>query len=186
MGWKAIADSVEGTSHLNRKMPCQDNGNYKVVDGIIIGAVADGAGSAKHSDVGSRLAVETTLSYLARLARLLKWLKQKKKHNLRLPIPEDKAKKVFAKTLKKVISALDEEVKSKDYFINDLACTLLVFFATPDWIAAMQIGDGFIVVGLKESNDYQLTFALGRLLLNFLCPFKKDLELGKKMRRKNL
>jgi hypothetical protein len=44
---------------------CQDYSNYRCYDDIIIGAVSDGAGSAKHSDVGAKLAVETTLSFLS-------------------------------------------------------------------------------------------------------------------------
>lgn len=43
------------------------------------------------------------------------------------------------------------------YSVNDLACTLLVFIATPNWISAMQIGDGFIVVH-PEEEEYQLLF----------------------------
>ncbi len=60
--------------------------------------------------------------------------------------------------MNKVVDALTEHTKSKDYTINDLACTLLIFVATPQWVAAMQIGDGFIVVNPQNSEDYQLLF----------------------------
>ena len=47
MQWRAIARSTVGTSHIKQQMPCQDYGGYKVLNNVIIGAVADGAGSAK-------------------------------------------------------------------------------------------------------------------------------------------
>ena len=37
-------------------------------------------------------------------------------------------------------TALQQQADSKDYSVNDLACTLLVFVATPYWVAAMQLG----------------------------------------------
>lgn len=49
MAWKAVARSTVGTSHLKQQMPCQDYGDYKVLNKVIIGAVADGAGSAKYA-----------------------------------------------------------------------------------------------------------------------------------------
>ena len=116
-----------------------------------MGAVADGAGSAKHSDIGSKLAVNTTLSCVSEFYK-------NKNQNLRQPIAYDKAKEFFTQTLEQVKNALRHKAQSNGYSINDLACTLLVFFATPDWIAAMQIGDGFIVIGLKKANNYRLLF----------------------------
>lgn len=53
MGWKAIARSATGTSHLKQQMPCQDYGSYKILNNVMVGAVADGAGSAKYADVGA-------------------------------------------------------------------------------------------------------------------------------------
>ena len=61
MNWKAIARSAIGTSHIKQQMPCQDYGDYKIINNAIIGVVADGAGSAKYSDVGAKLAVDTVL-----------------------------------------------------------------------------------------------------------------------------
>jgi hypothetical protein len=61
MTWKAISCSARGTSHQKQNLPCQDYGNYKIIDKTIISAVADGAGSAKHSDIGAKVAVEKVL-----------------------------------------------------------------------------------------------------------------------------
>lgn len=64
MNWKAIARSAIGTSHLKQQLPCQDYGDYKIINDAIIGVVADGAGSAKHSDVGAKLAVNNVLEII--------------------------------------------------------------------------------------------------------------------------
>ncbi|MGL6338236.1 MAG: PP2C family serine/threonine-protein phosphatase [Waterburya sp.] len=61
MTWKAIARSAKGTSHQKQNMRCQDYSHYKIIDHTIIGVVADGAGSAKYSDIGAELAVNTVL-----------------------------------------------------------------------------------------------------------------------------
>jgi hypothetical protein len=157
MSWKVISRSTVGTKHQKGQIPCQDYGNYGLAndfDDVIVGAVADGAGSAKYSDVGSELAVETALFHLK---EYLKYFKETEQHDLQQPISEESARKVFARILKLVVDALAKKATNQGYSLKDLACTLLVFIATPNWIAAMQIGDGFIVVR-KINSDYQLLF----------------------------
>lgn len=156
MAWKAVARSTIGTSHLKQQLPCQDYGGCKVFNDVIIGAVADGAGSAKYADIGAKVAVETVLGYLAKIEQ---WL-QKRKHFWQLnsqPLSEEEARKLFAKTVKKVVTALEKQAASAGYSVEDLACTLLVVVATPNWVAAMQIGDGFIVVRCQQEEP-QLLF----------------------------
>ncbi|MHC5821956.1 MAG: PP2C family serine/threonine-protein phosphatase [Nostoc sp.] len=156
MNWKAVAGSEIGTSHQKQGIVCQDYGDSRIFKDVIVGAVADGAGSAKHSDVGAKLAVKTVLKYLGRISEYL----QNRKHCLEKisqPLSEQEAKKLFAGTVKTVIAKLHKQAAEGDYSVNDLACTLLVFVATPDWVAAMQIGDGFIVMRSQDS-EYQLLF----------------------------
>jgi hypothetical protein len=150
--WKAIARSATGTSHKKQQLPCQDYGQFIISNKVILGAVADGSGSAKHSDVGAKLTVKTALDELLRLRQCnveLHWPAKL--------LPDEQAGKFFTIILNKVVKALQERAASSDYSINDLSCTLLVFLATPNWVAAMQIGDGFIVVRLREGED-QLLF----------------------------
>ena len=63
MSWKAIARYEVGTSHQKQQLHCQDFAGYCILDDVIIGAVADGAGSAKYSDIGAELTVEAVLEY---------------------------------------------------------------------------------------------------------------------------
>lgn len=162
MSWKAIACSETGTSHQKLNLSCQDYADFIRVNDlgrqddkgeIIIGAVSDGAGSCKYSDIGSQLAVETALKDLA------DWPKYLKDRN------EDSSEKIlrkfanedFQETLTKVQEAFDTKAREINCSPKDLSCTLLVVVATPNWLAAMQIGDGFIVIQQPESK-YKLLF----------------------------
>ncbi len=162
MPWKAIACSAKGTSHEKTDLPCQDYAGFIRVNGsgeaddngdIAIGAVCDGAGSCKHSDIGSQLAVETVLKLLR---DWLKWLKQQRK-DLSQPISQAEAHQVFSQNLAKVQEKFKKEAGERACSPKDFSCTLLVVVATPQWLAAMQIGDGFIVIRQPDS-EYQLLF----------------------------
>lgn len=186
MNWKAIARSAIGTSHLKQQMPCQDYGNYKIIDRVIIGVVADGAGSAKYSDIGAKLAVNTVLATITehdltiitelgssdsvsesktkttsawKLGKLLG--KNDRESNSAIALvqspAEAKASQIFSKIVNQVIKALSEQATKDNYSIEDLACTLLIVIATPNSVAAMQIGDGFITVCCPEKKP-QLLF----------------------------
>lgn len=157
MGWRAIARSAVGTSHLKRQMPCQDFGGYRFYQDVIVGAVADGAGSAKYAEIGAELAVKTALRYLTGTEAGIEQYRRFWKLHLQ-PFSEEEAWELFTETAKQVIAALEAQAASQGASIADLACTLLVFMATPKWVAAMQIGDGFIMVRCQQAG-YQLLFS---------------------------
>lgn len=124
MNWKAVGRSAIGTSHQKQGIVCQDYGDYRILDDVIVGAVADGAGSAKHSDVGSKLAVETVLKCFSDINE------SPHKEAFSQPLSKEEAEKVFAKIMNQVITELQKQADEEDYSVNDLACTLLVFVAT--------------------------------------------------------
>ncbi|WP_338422938.1 protein phosphatase 2C domain-containing protein [Anabaena sphaerica] len=105
MGWKAIARSAVGTSHQEQKIPCQDCGNYRIFHNVIVGAVADVAGSAKYSHIGSTVAVGTAIKYLSKISE---YLQNRKRFWERFsqPLSEPEAKKLFTKTVNHVIAEL--------------------------------------------------------------------------------
>ncbi len=147
MQWEIVGCSAIGTKHITGGTPCQDAVFYEMIsDQIIIGAVSDGMGSAKRSDVGSKLAVKTALS---QIKNMMCW-----EHK---PKNDERARNIFGSVLEKVQAALKKEAENGGYSVEDLNCTLLAFVATPEWLAAMQVGDGLIVVRPKN-QDYQLLF----------------------------
>jgi Protein phosphatase 2C len=150
MAWRAIAHSSIGVSHYKRGGVCQDYADFITTNNdFVVGAVSDGAGSAKFSDIGSELAVKTTLKYLVKHSRGLRELSS--------DIPEDRVREIFERALEEVLSILNQNAKERRCRLADMACTLLAFISTPKWIAAMQIGDGFIVIKPKNET-YQLLF----------------------------
>ena len=164
MPWKAIACSEIGTSHQKSRLPCQDytefirlNNAGKLADDgkIVIGAVSDGAGSCKYSDIGSKLAVITALKHLKNCAKELK----ENQKDSSPEILEDWANQAFVKILEKVKERFGRRAKEKSCSPKDFSCTLLVVIASPNWLVAMQIGDGFIVTrNRKPKSEYKLLF----------------------------
>ena len=154
--WKAIARSAVGTSHLEKNTPCQDHGAYKQCREYLIGAVSDGAGSRSLSEHGSKLAVEVTLKYLTEI------LENSRRTN---PFASQSgAEGIFRELISRVRDAISQKASDWSHACNrqvspdDFACTLLAFVVFPNGIAAMQLGDGFIVIRGYKDRDYDLLF----------------------------
>ncbi len=158
MTWKAIVHSALGTRHEQRGQPCQDYGSYRIEGPYLLGAVSDGAGSAKHAEVGSRIAVETALNAIA---QELKAHFPGQVESQVVPTQDEMdaiAPKFFTTVFEEILTALHQEAHRSDHELRDLNCTRIAFLAAPDWVAAMQIGDGFIVVRSGEETSYQVLF----------------------------
>src|SRR5262245_54307224 len=64
--WRLASASETGAGHLRTSTPCQDAHAFQLVGREWLAlALADGAGSAARSEVGSRVAVEAALRILA-------------------------------------------------------------------------------------------------------------------------
>ena len=125
---------------------------------ILLGAVADGAGSAKYSDIGSKIAVKTALSFLESYFEQLIENKKLFPEQPRRNIPTiAQAQNLYNDLLNDVLKATNQEAEKRNCQYQNLASTLIVFFATPNCMSAMQIGDGFITVRPIDS-DFQLLF----------------------------
>jgi len=156
--WRTICQSAIGSFHVDMGLPCQDYGAYQTLGkDILIGAVADGAGSAKHSDLGAKVAVETAIAFLADKINI----PDGNKETLAINVTPEKlnriCKPLFPQLLFQIQQQLERQAHEKQLKIQDLATTLLVFIATSKWLAAMQIGDGFILIKPLGEN-YQLLF----------------------------
>jgi hypothetical protein len=138
--WRAAGTQVAGTSHAKLDIPCQD---FCAYERAIIGstsalmiAIADGAGSARLSQVGARSAVE-------HLLRLIP---------LQLPsiieANEDLARQWLDRTRQHLEGIANEQ--SAD--VHDFACTIL--FAVLGEFASffVQVGDGAWVV--QKNGEY--------------------------------
>ena len=144
--WKVVSSSVAGTSHEKKGLPCQDAHHWELrSDGILVAAVADGAGSAAISDVGAKIAVSKAVETILQLEAL--------------PTADDETgwKSLLTKALTIARISVETEANNRQVSVRDLASTLLVAVATPELVVTAQIGDGAIVISDKQDNIVALT-----------------------------
>ncbi len=169
--WKVIAESVAGTSHTASGAACQDAFSFRVTsDGILIAAVADGAGSSKCAGEGAALAVRSAVEYLTSALVSGKpgsmdecrSLLQKCLFHTRLCLEEKVSGLGSSENPPECLSPADPSsgcspaadgfsrplappLSSGGVSLNDFSTTLLAVFVTDCHLAAVQVGDGAIV-----------------------------------------
>ena len=144
--WRVLSASVQGTSHIRAGLPCQDS-VYSRADlpgGALIAAVADGAGSAPLSDIGSSLAARESVE-AARLSML----------HTSANVSESYLRATAHASVLIARSALHREARKRGRSVRDFATTLILVISAGDVLAAAQIGDGAAVVS-DRSGDYSL------------------------------
>jgi serine/threonine protein phosphatase PrpC len=145
--WRVAAASVRGTSHEKVGQLCQDAHHWqKLPEGVLVAAVADGAGSAPLGKVGaivaSQTAVETICTANAELHLIQK---------------EQQWQQILRQALEAAKTAVEAEAAVCGRQARDLASTLIIVVATPELIAAVQVGDGLAVAGDRAGNTISLT-----------------------------
>ena len=126
--WRAVAASEVGVAHAHTEAPCQDASGFFVDSDTLIACVADGAGSARYSDKGSRAAVHEFVSVSRDL------LNGKVEHSLT---------DIVSQAFERSRMAVQEIAEGNPH---EYATTLLGIVAQGNALAAMQLGDGAIVV----------------------------------------
>lgn len=145
--WKVAAASVKGTGHIKTGQPCQDAHSYaSLLGGSLIGAVADGAGSAKHGKAGAKIAVETAVNTLKLIYE-----------NRECPQNQADWRLFFQEALKKSQLAVKTKATAMEVDLRELSTTLIMLIATPKLIAAAQVGDGAVVISKDNGNLHPLT-----------------------------
>jgi hypothetical protein len=129
--WRFAAAGATGTAHLKTGLPCQDRFSCMAfTEGTLVAAVADGAGSATFADQGAEIAVET-------LTR-------------RVSADVQTGRTDFAAVLMEAAAEAREAVLTvanhQGIEAREFASTLLATIAGPAGGAALQVGDGVIVV----------------------------------------
>lgn len=142
--WQVVSVSVAGTSHEKRGQPCQDAHHWKILPGgILVAAVADGAGSANLGEVGAQVAVGAAVETIS---------EQK-------PLSGDDVgwQHKLVDALRAARTAVVAESAVRAVEMRELAATLILVVATPELVIAAQVGDGAAVVGDGERNVFPLT-----------------------------
>ncbi len=129
--WRFAASWTTGTSHLKAGLPCQDRFACSCLpNGGFVAAVADGAGSAARAEEGAEIAVEVAI------------------HAVHRAVVDGRSD--FARLVHEAMVAASEAIltaaRVEGREARDFASTLLIAVATCSGGAALQIGDGVIVV----------------------------------------
>ncbi|RLT18146.1 MAG: protein phosphatase 2C domain-containing protein [Planctomycetota bacterium] len=132
--WKLVFGSVQGTSHAQSGLPCQDYCAWKIDGTTLVAACADGAGSAEHSHLGSKAVVERFLEVAS---------------SETIPTMEQVEGWVAAARNK-----LLETAAASGSLPRKFACTFLAALVGDGWAAFIQVGDGVIVVDELESYNF--------------------------------
>ena len=146
--WRVVAASVAGTSHVEGSLPCQDAHATAVTDeGLLVVAVADGAGSAPRGQDGARAAVEAAVASVRGAAGA--------------PGRDGVRNGILAARDAVLAAAGDDDPRL-------LATTLALLVADHGVVVAAQVGDGCIVV--RTGADLHLVGPVERSeFLNETC-----------------
>ncbi|MBD2250524.1 PP2C family serine/threonine-protein phosphatase [Nostoc parmelioides] len=145
--WQVVAASVCGTSHMKTKQLCQDAHHWQLLPGnVLVAAAADGAGSASQGKVGAMVAVETAIESLS--------LRDITRDSL---ADDETVRSLLTEALLAAKKAVEDEAAACQKQPQDLATTLIIAIASPEMVAAAQIGDGMAVAKDHLGNLLALT-----------------------------
>lgn len=129
--WRVVAACEAGASHLRTGIPCQDALAVARAGQCLLLFAADGAGSAARAGEGSRLAVDAALA--AARAEVASGA----------PRDPDGWRALLERIVRAARGRLEAEAPEG---LRDLSTTLLGVVWGPAHVAALQVGDGWIVI----------------------------------------
>ena len=145
--WRAVYDSVAGTSHSGTGIPCQDSCrvvHLPVEEGaLLVVCCADGAGSATYSADGAEIACDTFVRIIENDCRSL-------------DIDENLSCDNVLEWLREMRFRIEERANALRVEIRELASTFLAAVIGESTALFIQIGDGAIVV--RNGDDYRPVF----------------------------
>ena len=145
--WEWAGAKATGTSHIRAGKRCDDFGGCLLVScagaETLIAVASDGAGSAEHSAIGSRLA---TIRFIRCASEFLK-----------------SGGSIASLTQQTVLNWLDDvrdcisgAAVKLECTPRDFAATLVACIAGPDHATFVHVGDGAAVFRLKDSSEWQI------------------------------
>lgn len=140
MSWKYFYSSVKGTSHIASNTLKQDNCEICLFKDYLISAVADGAGSAKYSDLSSKFICKLFVK------KTKFWLAKNQLNDLSREIITE-----WFITFQKVINRAISIYKLESS--REFATTLLFSVLSKDLNVFVQIGDGIIAIGNEHDMN---------------------------------
>jgi hypothetical protein len=158
MKWKAIGESVTGTSHHTGSGTCEDSVRFRVTkdrdgDEVLVCVASDGAGSAKYAAWAADFATKEGIGILSLISQE----------------PDRVRERDIFGMVEDIYDVLAWEAEQKNVDIHEYSCTLLGCFIAKERSIFFQIGDGAIVrndgsgfyipVWWPHNGEYQNTTA---------------------------
>lgn len=143
MVWKSSGCAIQGRSHVDKGIPCQDKVGMRSSNSTYVICLSDGAGSAKLSHYGAECVVEYGINLFISSF-----------DDVFLINDGDKAKTVI---LEAIIDGIKEKSNELSCNIKDLAATLLAVAVKEDKYIIVHIGDG--VIGYIENGEIKVASA---------------------------
>lgn len=129
--------SIQGKSHIDKETVCQDsNKTGRLRAGYYFGAVAEGVGSAPHSDIGSKLAVEKLYEYCDK--------------NIKKGMDQMDVEDVLCAGYEYAMETIQKYADSHDKKIENYDTTLSAVIYNGKKIIYAHAGDGGIIV--RQTN----------------------------------
>ena len=151
--------SLQGTSHVDVNIPCQDsNAVQRLENGWIIASIADGLGSAAHSEVGSDIAVNTVIR-IVKEANPQEW-------NL------ESFKELLIRAYKEAMKEITERAAADNNPIGDYDTTLTTLIYDGTHVVYLHVGDGGIITLNSEGEFKVLTTAQKGDAFNEVMPLR--------------
>ncbi len=139
--WRLAAARVPGTSHVKGGLPCQDDFSWTAEGDSFVVALADGAGSVRMAERGASTVVRSVTTSV----------------RAALELGQTDAPSILKEAALAARRELATIATAEGLLLRDFASTLLAVLARPDGGAALQIGDGVIVVG-EDGSDWSWVF----------------------------
>lgn len=132
-----LGASVIGRTHIQLNLPCQDFCGYEQLgDGWGIAIASDGAGSAKHSDIGSQIAVKRGIFHFKNRIVSKGWMEA-------TDLPTDAEWMQLAYNAFKAVRDDMEAVANKNQAeLAAFAATAIVIVHSPKGLLVSHVGDG--------------------------------------------
>jgi hypothetical protein len=147
--WRYTSTSVQGTSHIESGLPCQDSSLCRVItspngDDFLILVASDGAGSASHSEKGSRRLCQY---FMVKLTRYIEqgWMQHQ--------IDEARVRKSIEILTRHAAQTIKKFAEEQGVAKRELAATLVLAIVGQGKSIFLQIGDGGIVVNCDGGYD---------------------------------
>ena len=141
--WRFAAGQATGTAHVKAGVPCQDRVKCVCLpNGLLVAALADGAGSAKYAETGAEVAVNTAVNHIAEYD----WSSGC-----------DFSPDLLVSAAQAACASIRHQAIQSNERLRDFAATFLFIVATRSSAAALQIGDGLIVTQ-DDGNGWKWIF----------------------------